>query len=35
MGVIARPVGVIAGDVADALGRASDATTGRWPIRIF
>jgi NAD(P)H-hydrate epimerase len=30
-----RPVGVIAGDVADALGRASDLTLDDDPIRIF
>jgi NAD(P)H-hydrate epimerase len=30
-----RPVGVIAGDVADALGRATDLTLDDDPIRIF
>jgi NAD(P)H-hydrate epimerase len=31
----ARPVGVIAGDVANALGQASHAARDGWPIRIF
>ena len=31
----ARPVGVIAGDVANALGQASRAARDGWPIRIF
>jgi NAD(P)H-hydrate epimerase len=31
----ARPVGVVAGDVANALGHASDAARDGWPIRIF
>jgi NAD(P)H-hydrate epimerase len=32
---LTRPVGVIAGDVADALGRASDVAPDDDPIRIF
>jgi ADP-dependent NAD(P)H-hydrate dehydratase / NAD(P)H-hydrate epimerase len=32
---LARPVGVVAGDVADALGRASDVVPDDDPIRIF
>jgi len=31
----ARPVGVVAGDVADALGQASHAAPDGWPVRIF
>jgi NAD(P)H-hydrate epimerase len=32
---LARPVGVVAGDVADALGRASDVAPDDDPIRMF
>ena len=31
----ARPVGVVAGDIAGALGQASHAARDGWPIRIF
>jgi len=31
----ARPVGVVAGDIANALGQASHAARDGWPIRIF
>ncbi len=31
----ARPVGVVAGDIANALGQASHAASDGWPIRIF
>jgi hydroxyethylthiazole kinase-like uncharacterized protein yjeF len=31
----ARPVGVVAGDIANALGKISHAARDGWPIRIF
>jgi NAD(P)H-hydrate repair Nnr-like enzyme with NAD(P)H-hydrate dehydratase domain len=31
----ARPVGVVAGDIANALGQPAHAARDGWPIRIF